>query len=210
MTRKRECAAGIRKGPILSLNFLFHIFKFKPAGILSITLASCLALSLLAGCEGKNSYKVLSFFFDGVPSPEEEAAALMNAEDRKKNKERTGIKKGEYTEHGPYAARECTACHVKSSNQLVLPIDQLCFKCHTMNLTKKYVHGPLASGGCRVCHLPHGSAYGFLLVSEPKDFCLYCHDGAAILRREVHQVAQDQQCTMCHDPHGSDIEYLLK
>ena len=154
-------------------------------------------------------YQVLSFFFDGVPTPEEEAA--LAAGNGKKHRERdTGSKKGAYKEHGPYAARECSGCHLKSSNQLVLPIDQLCFKCHTIDIAKKYVHGPLASGGCRVCHLPHSSAFAFLLVSEPKDFCLYCHDKAAILRREVHQGDEELQCTTCHDAHSSDIQYLLK
>jgi predicted CXXCH cytochrome family protein len=175
-------------------------------------LICCVALSFFAGCGGGASrYKVLSFFFDGVPTPEEEAAALANAGNGKKRLQKdTGLKKGEYKDHGPYAARECGACHVKSSNQLVMPIDQLCFKCHTLDISKKYVHGPLAAGGCRVCHLPHGSAYAFLLVSEPKDFCLYCHDKAGILRREVHQGAEEVQCTTCHDAHSSNIEYLLK
>ena len=153
-------------------------------------------------------YKVLSFFFDGVPTPEEEAARAMAGNGKKRRERDTGLK-GVYRAHGPFAAKECSACHVKSSNQLILPIEQLCFKCHTMNISKKYVHGPLASGGCRICHLPHGSSYAFLLVSEPKDFCLYCHNKAAILRREVHQ-GTEEQCTTCHDAHSSDIEYLLK
>jgi len=178
---------------------------------LIMALSCFLALFFLAGCEGTSRYTVLSFFFDGVPTPEEEAARAMAGDGKKRRGKQDGeLKKGIYREHGPYAAKDCSGCHVKNTNQLVLPIDQLCFKCHAMDIAKKYVHGPLASGGCRVCHLPHGSAYSFLLVSEPKEFCLHCHDKAATLKSEVHQGAQDQQCTTCHDAHSSDIEYLLK
>jgi len=97
----------------------------------------------------------------------------------------------------------------KNTNKLLLPIEELCFKCHVLDIAKKYVHGPLASGGCRVCHYPHGSAYSFLLVAESKEFCLYCHDKASILKRDVHQ-GMTEQCTTCHEAHSSDIEFLIK
>jgi predicted CXXCH cytochrome family protein len=178
---------------------------------LIIALSCCLMLFLLAGCEAKSSYKVLSFFFDGVPNPDEPVPEKGAArKQRLALAAEKGSKMGSYRDHGPYGAKRCEACHEKATNKLVMPVEQLCFKCHTFDVTKKHVHGPLASGGCRVCHLPHGSSYDFLLVSDPKEFCLYCHDKTIILKSDIHREAEGQQCTVCHDAHSSDTEYLLK
>jgi predicted CXXCH cytochrome family protein len=164
-----------------------------------------LCSSLLLGCEGKTRYQVLSFFFDGVPLPE--APKIEPIEDpQKKSVQMASV----YIEHGPYGAKQCGACHQSGSNNLVLPIKELCFKCHALDLRKKNLHGPLASGGCKICHNPHGSRYPFLLVAEPKEFCLYCHDREDIARNPVHAGMNGAQCTECHDAHGSDNEYLLR
>jgi predicted CXXCH cytochrome family protein len=159
---------------------------------------------LTYGCEGKSSYKVLSFFFDGVPVPSESKVAGTEATGGEEAKP-----KNIYREHGPFAARQCHACHMAGSNKLVLPIQKLCFKCHTLDLTKKYIHGPLASGGCKVCHDPHGSAHPFFLVADPRVFCLYCHKKSDIEKNEVHRDMKGQ-CTDCHDAHSSDKRYMLK
>jgi predicted CXXCH cytochrome family protein len=168
-----------------------------------------MVMALLYGCEATTRYKVLSFFFDGVPEPGSEArdAAVKGA--GKERTTATTASEKKYKEHGPYAARMCEACHMRATNSLVLPVEQLCLKCHTINLNKKYIHGPLASGGCKVCHEPHGSIYPFLLVSEAKDFCLRCHDKAAIEKNDAHK-GTEAQCTSCHDAHSSDYQYLLK
>ncbi|MCL5024678.1 MAG: hypothetical protein M1497_15190 [Nitrospirae bacterium] len=160
-------------------------------------------MAFVYGCEGKSSYKVLSFFFDGVPPP-----GQAKSEAGREAKTEGTQPKTTYREHGPYAARQCEACHVRGSNRLVLPIEELCLKCHTLDLRKKYVHGPLASGGCKVCHEPHGSAYPYLLVAEPKEFCLYCHNRNDIAKQAAHK-GVEAQCTSCHDAHSSDKKYLL-
>lgn len=171
-----------------------------------------LCLALLCGCAAKTRYQVLRFFFDGVPSPEEtrgEAGKITGKMSRKGGVPDTAAARPEYKEHGPYAAKQCDACHARASNRLVLPIEELCFKCHNLDIRKKYIHGPLASGGCKVCHDPHGSIHTFLLVSEPKTFCLHCHDANALARKGIH-AGTDAQCTTCHDAHSSDAGYLLK
>jgi len=162
-------------------------------------------LALLSGCGGKTRYQVLTFFFDGVPPPEE---ARGEAGKRNQKEGAPAAAAARYMEHGPYAAKQCESCHVKASNRLVLPIDELCFQCHTLDIRKKHIHGPLASGGCKECHNPHGSRYPFLLVSEPKESCLRCHDANGIAKKEVHR-RTEAQCTACHDAHSSDREYLL-
>jgi predicted CXXCH cytochrome family protein len=161
----------------------------------------------LHGCAANTRYKVLSFFFDGVPSPEETAGEAGKA--GKKNRAETASERPGYLEHGPYAAKQCNGCHVRASNRLVLPIEELCFKCHSLDIRKRYLHGPLASGGCNVCHDPHGSMYPFLLVAESREFCLTCHDANSIAKRNVHK-GDKAQCTKCHDAHSSDKMYLLK
>jgi predicted CXXCH cytochrome family protein len=98
---------------------------------------------------------------------------------------------------------------MKGTSRLILPIEELCVNCHSLDVRKKYIHGPLASGGCKVCHQPHGSIHPFLLVSEPKEFCLSCHDRNAIAKNDAHK-GVEAQCTTCHDAHSSDEEYLLK
>ena len=115
------------------------------------------------------------------------------------------------SEHGPYAAHLCSACHESTaSNALVLPRDQLCTRCHdVMRVTKRFVHGPLASGGCLVCHDPHRSNYGHLLVSESSGFCLRCHDRRAVGQVPAH-AGVDAECTTCHDAHMSDARFLLR
>ena len=161
-------------------------------------------MTLSYGCEGKTRYQVLSFFFDGVPPPGE-----VTQEGKKEVTKVAAQAQSTYREHGPYAAKLCNGCHERGSNKLLLPIEDLCFQCHTLNIRKKYIHGPLASGGCKICHSPHGSIYPFLLISEPKRFCLHCHSQNDILKREVHRET-DEQCTVCHDAHSSDNAYLLK
>jgi predicted CXXCH cytochrome family protein len=173
------------------------------------TLPILVVASALAGqgCDATTRYRALRFFFDGVPAQEEKKAA--------------GIRKTEAGEiprgtagptssrHAPYAAKKCDSCHQRSTNVLIAPIDELCFRCHEFRSGKRWVHGPLASGGCRVCHEPHSSRYPFLLVSDSESFCLYCHDEKAVAANEAHKGAATK-CTTCHDAHMSDSRFLLK
>jgi predicted CXXCH cytochrome family protein len=171
------------------------------------TVSACiLAATVLAiGCKPRSRYETLSFFFDGVPTPQPtagpgEQAPAAGARSRQVR----------YREHGPYAAKMCNACHDPAAfNAIILPIDQLCFKCHEIKLDKKYIHGPLASGGCTACHDPHSSQYPYFLVSESDTFCTYCHDAKALQKVAAHQ-GTDKQCTACHDAHMSNKKYLLK
>jgi len=171
------------------------------------TVSACVfAVALFAlGCDPTTRYRVLSTVFDGVPPPAPPEGAQPAAAP---NVDRS--REVRYREHGPYAAKMCNACHEPTAfNSLVLPADQLCFKCHEFKLDKKYIHGPLASGGCTACHDPHSSQYRYLLVSEADTFCTRCHDPQALQRVAAHQ-GVEEQCTICHDAHQSDKKFLLK
>ena len=156
-------------------------------------------------CAARTSYQVLSFFFDGVPDPDKVVTAQAgNGNGNAAQKQTT-----KYLGHGPFEAKMCNACHVKGSNALVKPIQELCLMCHQLDIKKKYVHGPVAVGGCRVCHDPHGSGRAYLLVSQSQGFCFYCHNEQSVSRNPVHQGVTGS-CTLCHDAHGSNEKYLLK
>ena len=174
-----------------------------------IFLACWVAAALLCACNTTRSHKILSFFFDGVPEPGGKPSVEAGIKGRKAEEQGITVAASRYREHGPYAAKQCQGCHLRATNNLILPIEELCFQCHSLNVRKKYIHGPLASGGCKVCHEPHGSVYPFLLVSEPKEFCSHCHDRNRIAKLDAHR-GKEGQCTDCHDAHSSDKAYLLK
>jgi predicted CXXCH cytochrome family protein len=152
-------------------------------------------------------YKVLSFFFDGVPPP----GAAKDAENNKPGKGQKSDVVSSFKPHGPYAAKLCNACHESGSNKLIQPIEELCLYCHSQVLSqaKKRLHGPLATGGCTICHSAHGSQYPYFLLDESKKFCYHCHNEKDVLRREVHNKT-GEQCTSCHSAHSSNKEFLLK
>ncbi len=163
------------------------------------------AMILLGGCEAKTRYQVLSFFFDGVPAPREEAQLTTPSGG---TDEKQAVQQERSSKHGPYAAKMCSACHDPSTNALLLPREKLCLKCHVIEAGRKQ-HGPVASGGCLVCHDPHRSSNAYLLVSPAKEFCTYCHDPNEIYARPAHQ-GVSASCTECHNPHGSDNDYFLR
>lgn len=161
----------------------------------------CVGVLLTWGC----SHKTLSIFFDGVPNPDKAKGPGVQPQDIRAANPRIS-----FSEHGPYASKNCSACHNRQeNNNLVLPKEQLCYTCHEFSQKKKYIHGPLLQGGCLVCHDPHSSPYRSLLKSESDTFCFYCHDQASILRNPAHKDTTSE-CTTCHDAHMSDKQFLLK
>ena len=174
--------------------------RSRRAGIL-------LLAALCLGCSVTTRHKVLTLFFDGVPPLPDGAAQPQQPGAA------SGLAAGgsiAIHEHGPYAARLCGACHeAAATNALVAPPDQLCFRCHTLPLDRKYIHGPIASGGCLVCHDPHRSPNAYLLVSASDSFCFHCHTQKSVRSIEGHE-SLEGGCTECHDAHASDQKYLLK
>jgi predicted CXXCH cytochrome family protein len=161
-------------------------------------------LLAFSGCSPETRYETLNFFFDGVPVPGE---LKTGAKDRRR-REPSDVPI--FRKHGPYAAKMCEACHRQGGGDLIMPVEELCLNCHDLDLQKRKIHGPVAAGGCRVCHHPHGSGKAFMLVSEPADFCFFCHDKAEVLSRDTHKAAAGMTCTECHDPHSSDNDYMLR
>ncbi len=189
-----------------------------------IRIAALIVIMCLAGCSGQYAvkdkegqivdapglqYRILSFFFDGVPLSKKNKDTGKEGASTEAPGEKEA-KLDEYKTHGPYAAKLCSGCHIPAEgNRLILPVEELCLNCHVLDLNKKKVHGPVVAGGCRVCHEPHGSPYRFYLVSDSKIFCFYCHDKKDIDKRDVHK-STDKGCTYCHNAHASDNKFLLR
>lgn len=171
----------------------------------SLLVCAVVASALAGGCSGARRHRILTLFFDGVPAPGSEAVAPGSAA--------AGAAPPSIARlggHGPYAARMCESCHEsRLTNALVEPPEKLCYRCHDIAMTARFVHGPLASGGCTSCHDPHSSPYRYLLLSESDTFCFSCHAEADVRRSSAHEGVGDD-CTRCHDAHMSDREHLLK
>lgn len=116
--------------------------------------------------------------------------------------------------HGAVKTGRCSVCHDphQSDNSRMLKFSKtsdLCFQCHTDDLTgRKSVHPPASEGTCEVCHLPHGSKFQFNLVDEPPSLCYNCHDKVDE-GKNVHPALKVKGCTGCHNPHGSDYKTLF-
>ena len=165
------------------------------------------------GCSETTRYRVLSFFFDGVPSPEERAAdeARADADADRKTPEDKREELPIVTSHAPYRDRECSKCHADASMQADIFDPALCEKCHKQHFAVEatdWVHGPVAAGECGFCHEPHESQYPSLLKTSQSDLCLQCHS-AETLTRTYHSDAKEQACSTCHDPHFAGNRLLL-
>jgi predicted CXXCH cytochrome family protein len=169
---------------------------------------TCVLALLALGCNTPSRHKTLTRFFDGVPPPH--TAESVQAQQTSATTIGTPTRPDLGSEHGPYAAKQCNACHEPgATNALVAPSDELCLRCHTIALDKKFMHGPVTSGGCLLCHDPHSSRYRYLLVSDSGGFCLSCHAPETVAKIPGHE-DPNANCTTCHDAHGSDTKYLLK
>src|SRR4030042_843662 len=112
-------------------------------------------------CDKYIRYRVLNFFFDGVPHPDKP----------QESKEPVGVKTArlkqiERAESPPAPPRykhppaegkdDCSFCH-GPMNRMVLPPKDMCLKCHThVKGNLAFIHGP-AVVDCVVCHNVHES-----------------------------------------------------
>jgi predicted CXXCH cytochrome family protein len=159
-------------------------------------------------------YQVLSFFFDGVPSPitAEGPKAVADAEPAAALARMLEPSRADWAVHDPYTEDSCGECHDAGfSNRLIVSKDELCWTCHDReDYPGKVVHGPMQSGHCDGCHNPHRSPFENLLVREPETLCQECHDETTFVAFEEHRAEQGEDCLECHDPHAASREYLLR
>jgi predicted CXXCH cytochrome family protein len=181
-----------------------------------ILITGVAAISLAVACSETTRYRVLSFFFDGVPKPgaarpEQGGAPPVPGQQLDGSAwKRPPAKPVIY--HQPYAEHRCDACHSRETGLLLTkPGQGLCRTCHPDTPgAVQYVHGPVAVGDCLACHHPHGSTHPWLLLEDPKDICFRCHFRDDVMEGEYHAGIEGRSCLECHDPHGADNEYFLK
>ena len=182
--------------------------------VISIVSFAFLLLFVMC-CDSKKHYKTLSFFFDGVPSPDGEVSD-PNSQGQDTQRKRPEVV---WYVHEPYKAEPCK-CHseegIKKSFyrqvESTLKIPELCYECHTdySASSAKYVHGPVAVGYCLFCHHPHKTKIAGLLIKPIPELCYECHDRQNIEEISAHSTETLPECLGCHQPHESSLKGLLK
>jgi len=170
--------------------------------IILLSVAAIVINGLMASCGGTKSKKVLSFFFDGVPTEQDSTLtdsvgnkaaleAFLRSEERRKEK-LDSVQAGLQAEmHSPYAEGECSSCH---------------------NMPDK---GGTSSGNSSMPSLSTGQASGSgWLVMPVEELCIECHtdkteEFAEENDMEIHGPVATGECTTCHHPHRSKYKHLL-
>jgi predicted CXXCH cytochrome family protein len=169
-------------------------------------------LALLAACAKDSRYRMLKFFFDGVPTVAEQQTTTSLVSARKRPftfPHRPPTAPAAPTAlpavsiHKPFAERKCTACHDMSAGGDALTRNlNLCDRCHQEErVNENWAHGPINLGQCMPCHRAHQSPYPHLLDEPMPNLCLRCHEDTLDRKTQYHNVANLAQCTHCHDAH---------
>jgi predicted CXXCH cytochrome family protein len=184
-----------------------------PTILIFICVVALASISLV-GCAPEKQYKVLSFFFDGVPVHDTTIVVQNNtaASEDGDMVVNHNISKPEYFTHKPYEEEKCNSCHESDfSNRLIKKTPELCYNCHDdFSSQFKSLHGPVNGGYCTECHNQHMSKYEKLLDRTGQDLCLSCHQKEQILKSNKHEKIGSRNCTECHNPHGGDNSGMLK
>lgn len=142
----------------------------------------------------------------------------------------------------------CIDCHRAHDAKFPLllrkPAAELCLTCHdklqAQIASAKFKHRPVSDNSCRSCHLPHGSKYDKLLVSDypsstlsaydPANyaFCFSCHEERIVRERyedkqtdfrngrlnlhylHVNNENGGQTCGACHGTHAGSQPKLIR
>ncbi|HXC06060.1 MAG TPA: cytochrome c3 family protein [Bacteroidia bacterium] len=183
--------------------------RVKKGTVIFFSLLGFAAAILVVRCTPVKQYKVLSFFFDGVPNPNKapDSQQLVKGDSNLI----VSLYKPEFYFHKPYEEEKCKSCHAEGiSNALLKPVPELCYTCHEdFNVKYTAVHGPVASGNCLMCHNQHMTKYEKLLIRPGQELCLYCHESKQVMANPLHKKIGTITCTECHNPHGGNNRGML-
>jgi len=189
--------------PEISKGFLRFCSSFllPPSSFLrssfALRLLSCLILVALgAGCTAPTRYRVLTFFFEGVPPPGYKPPGTTTAAaggPRLANP---------VSFHRAFREDRCTECHVDKEAPFKEAIPGLCWQCHTRPSSEHpWNHAPERVGDCLACHVGHETMLPHLLASEGKDLCYKCHRQKYIEDLPAHKGVSLDGCLSCHPYH---------
>ena len=173
-------------------------------------------LSILTGCDKYSRYRVLNFFFDGVPHSDEpqkkEEEGPVKTAKEKQSERAEPISAPTKYKHPPAEGKDdCSFCH-GPMKRMVLPPKDMCLKCHDhLKENRPFIHGP-AAVDCIVCHNVHESQTKTLLRKVGNILCFDCHDKEGVQKAEPHKELKEEElvCLSCHDPHGGKDKFFLK
>jgi predicted CXXCH cytochrome family protein len=181
---------------------------------MAIALPLLLAV-LVGGCGSpRERYRVLNFFFDGVPNPD---APKVKTDTQTSTAARV-ITATVVSRHKPFidagsdSAKCDEYCHGRSG--VILDFQQAyqaCVKCHTkVSTSLPKMHGPVAREACKFCHAPHESTQPYLLKDDPVKVCTQCHDQQLLGSKPPEHLDGTTSCLNCHFGHGGHDSYFLK
>jgi len=189
-------------------------------------------LTLTSGCSRQTKYKILTFFFTGVPPLGEEKKPVKKIDTSEVKKKK--VEKVVLYSHTPWASGKCDQCHKNAVSfrmpgqkkaptvfhkgggmpgKLIWPKKELCTQCHDDKSKSKayakglYLHPTSAEGDCYACHDPHQSKNPHMLLEKPKNICVSCHLDEEVL--DPADVCKPDDCLSCHNPHMGKDRLLL-
>jgi predicted CXXCH cytochrome family protein len=169
-------------------------------------------LALLVGCATpQERYRVLSFFFDGVPDPSapQKVVPQANLDANQEVVSTVAV----MSRHKPYVTNQCAVCH-ESAEGIIMDFEKAynqCVKCHDkVKSGHPLMHGPVVQDACKWCHTPHESAEPALLKDTPIVVCTQCHNRQLLGDKPVEHLDGKTSCLKCHFGHGGDARYFLK
>ncbi len=171
------------------------------------------AVGLVTGCNQQSRYRMLTFFFDGVPDPNAPKVEQAGGRPAANPGGPSGPTVILASIHKPYKEEKCDGCHTAAGADIhASALDsRTCMGCHeNVPLAYPVMHGPVASKACLWCHTPHQSEHPHLLRTKGTALCLQCHDLEVLsLASEGHK-PNGPDCLSCHDAHGGQKRYMLK
>lgn len=189
----------------------------------SIILAGVFGV-VVTGCDREARYKILTFFFEGVPPLDREKTAVeteMTMADDESQQTVVAeekpvsrvLQQGRPSKHKLVA--DCNRCHIggmgSGQRQLVEPLPDLCYSCHaTFEIPGDSLHGPIVVGDCVFCHDAHQSRNVHLQKAPQPDLCYLCHRREDMSDIADHQDKEEIICTDCHDPHAGSTRLRMK
>ena len=185
----------------------------RQGGSICTCIVLFLTLVLFGGCSSEKRYKVLSFFFDGVPNPN--APPLTPEQEFAAQQSQGGnAPKLLSITHKPYGDNQCNACHENARGNFddfqKLSSD-VCLKCHDKVRDQfPVMHGPVAAAECNICHVPHESSIPHLLRDNAPAVCVQCHQPELLSPTPIEHVTAEKSCLDCHSGHGGPKHGLLK
>jgi predicted CXXCH cytochrome family protein len=171
-----------------------------------------LLTGLWSGCgTPKERYRVLSFFFDGVPDPDAPRPAGDSGTATGRGSGSIATPRLEFG-HKPFSDRQCQSCHANADGGDLIALDhELCIKCHDkVNQFSPTQHGSAQVNACAWCHEPHESRFATLLKVNTAALCTQCHDRAFLSREPKEHLDLARSCLECHTAHGGDHKLIRK